>query len=791
MQKIILIILISLIGIYGCSSPEEKAEEYYQKAQTLFEQGEFSKAALELKNTIKINSQHADAHYMMGLINEKNKNWKVMHANLLNAIKFNPKHADATVSLAKLRLMSGELELSKETLNKALSIAPENINAQMLQAAFAYREKNKDKAIELISNVLKENPNNIDVLQLYVSMALKEKKYKNIQQAIEQVTRDDKNEKKLDLLIIQLNAAQGKEAEVVKLFNHLIFEEPDNLSYRQTLALYFLRRNKQEQAIQVLRDTVQDNPDSTTAKLTLISFLSRHDMNEAISELEKQIKTSTNEDNELKLALAELYQRQGKKEDALSIYHSILEHTDKESEKLRIKNNLINIALSSKKMEEARRLIQEVLEQDTNNTDALLNRTLIKLSEKDYASAITDLRIILRDKPRDEKSLELLAAAYALNNTEELATDTIVQILQINPLNRKAANQYALINLKVKKYSKVIEILRPLEKNQKLDKRGLAMLMNAYLASEKWEDAKKLTGVIESKDSSAYKTYINAIILQGEGKYDESSRSLLSMLEADSSGTLPLNALVSNYLKQKDQNGAIKYLNNFIEKNPSKNAQAYILLTKLYLANKEPEKAIETYKKLILQQPENLSNYRTLAEIYISQKQVENAVATYQEALKQKPDALFFRLSLAMTYEKLKQNKKAIQQYEIVLKQKPDTDIAANNLASLLIGSGSSDELERAYQVAKRFEGTKKPFYADTLGWIYYLKGDMNNALIMMKVAVESKEIPVNYYHLGKVYIGLNEYENAKAQFVRAIELADKKGKFEGYDDAKITLDSL
>ena len=338
-------------------------------------------------------------------------------------------------------------------MNEAFSIESDNVNAQILQAAITYKEQDKSKALNLITKLLKKNPQNMDALQLYVSMALPEKKYNEIQQAIEQVKRNEKNEKPLDFLTIQFYAVQGKQAEVIKIFNSLIFKEPDNFSYRRALALYFLRMNEKDKATQVLRETVRDNPDSTAAKLTLINFLAQQDMNEAITELEKQIETSSDKDNNLNLALAELYQKQGKKDSALDIYKSILESSEKEGEKILVKNSMTRIALSSKNVEEARLLIKEVLEQDPNNTDALLNQALIKLSDKEYASAITDLRVVLRNKPTDEKTLELLAAAHALNKSEDLATDTIVKILQINPLNSKAANQYALLNLKEKRYS--------------------------------------------------------------------------------------------------------------------------------------------------------------------------------------------------------------------------------------------------------------------------------------------------------------------------------------------------
>ena len=57
-----------LLGlIIGCSSPEEKAAEYLENGNTLLEQNNLEKAALEYRNALQINQNFAQAHYSHGL----------------------------------------------------------------------------------------------------------------------------------------------------------------------------------------------------------------------------------------------------------------------------------------------------------------------------------------------------------------------------------------------------------------------------------------------------------------------------------------------------------------------------------------------------------------------------------------------------------------------------------------------------------------------------------------------------------------------------------------------------
>ena len=64
----------------------------------------------------------------------------------------------------------------------------------------------------------------------------------------------------------------------------------------------------------------------------------------------------------------------------------------------------------------------------------------------------------------------------------------------------------------------------------------------------------------------------------------------------------------------------------------------------------------------------------------------------------------------------------------------------------------------------------------DTLGWVYYRRGDYDKALEEVKMAVSIKaDEPVFYYHLAKIH-------QAKGEFYKAVELLRKalseKGSF-------------
>ena len=84
--------LVTLLAIQACSSPEEKVENFIEQGKQLFEQKEYDKAAIEFKNALQINKKKSIAYYYIAQIEEKKQNWQAVYSNLVAAVKFGPKN---------------------------------------------------------------------------------------------------------------------------------------------------------------------------------------------------------------------------------------------------------------------------------------------------------------------------------------------------------------------------------------------------------------------------------------------------------------------------------------------------------------------------------------------------------------------------------------------------------------------------------------------------------------------------------------------------------------------------
>lgn len=106
------------------------------------------------------------------------------------------------------------------------------------------------------------------------------------------------------------------------------------------------------------------------------------------------------------------------------------------------------------------------------------------------------------------------------------------------------------------------------------------------------------------------------------------------------------------------------------------------------------EGAVDKYKSLVLQKPDDYRGWRELGAAYYHYGEYDEAIKSLETAEKIKSDSRS-RLYLGMTYEKVKEWDKAAQSYKSALILSPDSDIAERIDGRLEILS-SRKEIERA-----------------------------------------------------------------------------------------------
>ena len=199
-----------------------------------------------------------------------------------------------------------------------------------------------------------------------------------------------------------------------------------------------------------------------------------------------------------------------------------------------------------------------------------------------------------------------------------------------------------------------------------------------------------------------------------------------------------------------------------------------VLMGSVRLLQHAPDQAVVSFRTAIERQPQNMAGYQALAQFYARQKNIDDAESVIRAGLKEQPEDAAMHLSLAGLLELKGDYEAAIGEYEAMLKGQAASMLVANNLASLLSNHRTDKaSLERAYSLAAVLRGSQVPFFKDTLGWIYYQRGDYKSAVSLLEEAATGlPDLALVRYHLGVSYVGVGELAKASKQFEKARELS-------------------
>ena len=192
--------------------------------------------------------------------------------------------------------------------------------------------------------------------------------------------------------------------------------------------------------------------------------------------------------------------------------------------------------------------------------------------------------------------------------------------------------------------------------------------------------------------------------------------------------------------------------------------------------------AIKLLQKATVMEPENDEIFHSLALAYMSKNENKKAVGSMKKALNLNPkkDTYYFELGALM--EKSGDFKGAIANMRQAIEINPLHSNAHNFLGYIYALEGR--DLDRALEhLTKALTiQPRNGYFLDSLGWIYFKKGDSEKALTQIqKALIYTDPDPVLYDHLGDILFSLKNYDEAKGAWKNSRSLTlHQKGDLGG-----------
>ena len=462
---------------------------------------------------------------------------------------------------------------------------------------------------------------------------------------------------------------------------------------------------------------------------------------------------------------------------------------------------------------ESRKAYEKAIELDPESEDALTGLALVYSDLGDSEKA-SDLLRKLAEKHPSQRSLQALAGSYEQMRQWGPAADALKQALSLNPPNasdvKKTMAEYLL---RAERYPEALQTYQDLVSEDPNDAQSYLRISQIYRQQKDFPKAKEAADKARAIDPMNPEVRLNDVfILQSEGKTPEAIQTLKDLLantqkrnytagekqtraqllmqlsalyrEADQTELAvdalrqaaevdpdrangQIIAIVETYREAHEFSKAQQEIDAAIKKTPDDRDLRAARATLLADLNKTDLAVSETKK--LLGGKSDREVYLTLASVYDKAKKFEDMGKALDQAEKlsqTNDEKLMIAFQRGAMYERMKKIDLAEQQFHKVLEMDPNNAGAQNYLGYMLADRNirlqeSLDYISKAVE-----KDPENGAYIDSLGWVYFRLGRLDEAETNLRRAVQkTPHDPTVHDHLAEALMRQGKVREAMAQW--------------------------
>ncbi|WP_136443980.1 tetratricopeptide repeat protein [Pacificoceanicola onchidii] len=779
-------LLICVTFLAACESDEEKAERFYQSALTYIEDGDVDRALVELRNVFIADGFHKEARLLYAGLQYERGELSEAYGQYLRLVEQYPDTAEARERLGLMALERRNWEEAIRHGEQAMLLAPESTGTRAIAAALHYRTatlaRNPDgqaEAVEEARALLEEAPDALAARRVVIDDLLRREEGAAALEQVDAALEFADTSLELNTLRAQLLANLG---QIEALGPHLqaMYElYPGNEEIRTSLIRWYISQQDFEGAEAFLRSEAGSPTEDTDGNMAIVELLQRTQGAEpAMAELDALIAAAGDSPaGELyRAARASADFAAGRQDEAIAAMQAVLEGATASDQTRRIRVMLAQMLTATGNAVGAREQVERVLEEDPSHVGGLKLRAAWLIQDDKPGEAIANLRTALDQSPRDTTVLALMAEAHLRDGSPELAQERLSLAVQISNGGVAESVRYARYLVGRNRLGQAESVLINARRNAAGNVEILGLLGEIYLRQQKWPQAQSIIETLRQVDTpqalQLARVYQSSLLL-GQNQIEESLDYLRAQIAAEDGTNLSaVIQLVRTQVLTGRLDEARTYVDEQLAENPG-SIPLELLSANVHALQGQLQEAEDIYRDLLSRQPDiepAILQLQVLLRATDRETEAEELVSRSLELL---PKSRRLRLLEAYRLEKQGKFEEAIAVYEILYDEQTSDVVVANNLASMLSNHRDSlEDLNRAYAIARRLTGSDVPAFQDTLGWILFLRGDIDEAVIQLEAAAAAlPEEPSVSAHLGLAYAKAGRTEEAKAALERSLAI--------------------
>ena len=777
-----------LVSALACTSQEERMAAHEERAEGYFEQEKWSETKIELLNLLQLDPDNADAHYRMAETLWNLQDYAESIWQYKEAVRLAPENIEYALRYAQIAFVIRDYDAVLKQVDVILLKQSESVEALLLRGRTAGLQGRQEDELTDLDRVLEIDPQNAAALSLKAQVLTAQGNSGAAEAVLKRLVETEPSVTSYLLYGVFLSTQDRVDDALVWFEAAIEVAKDDEERTRARLILANLHLNRQdaEAAEAQLLAAREDQPDNAAILLTLAQFYAvRGEREKAQEMLEARIEKLSDSPEPL-LVLADFHRRMGDGEQALEAANRALA-LDPKSETARLRKaeyllGLTGVAPEPDAIVAARRLVEEVLQENPKSVLGLFTEAKLLLLEGRTNEAATRLRRVLEEQPSANAHV-LLGTAYLRLGESELARGEFLQALQLDANNQVARTQLAGLYLRSGAYALAVQESQVALRQRPGTTQLLLIQAEALTALGSGDEALVVLKSVPLDAESPESLRLGVASLYRRNNALPEAQEVLEGLPDHAESPAVIAEFTRIELQRRNPEGALALLDQAIARQPGE-AKLYELRGGLYRGFrtegklKYPEKAERDLKTAFEKNPARIEPLLLLAAVYRDTDRPEDAIASYKRALEVAPNNSVVYLALASQYESLGRLAEARENYESALRLDPDQPMAQNNLAWLLADAEnpSPEDLDRALELAQdaKERMPRNPSVADTLGWVMHKKNLPAAAISLFQEAIQgypegSALRALARYHLAQTYTKTGESKRAISELEMAL----------------------
>lgn len=745
---LVTLLLLAALAATACG---RTAAEYLASGDAYFKAGRYQEAIVEYRNAVQQDASSGTARRKLGDAYMQIPDVGNAAREYNTAALLLPNDVGVQITAGNALLLGGGFEEARVCAVRALREQPKNIAALVLHANAMAGLKRTAAALAEIQKAIALDPTRGDTQTTLGVLTLAEGTPADAEAALRRAV--DLTPRSADALVALASFywAQGRAADAEAALQRAAEAEPDNLAAHRALATFYLGSGRAPLAEQHLLAVVRQNR-STPARLTV----------------------------------ADYYISLGRAADAERLLLDIAREKDGYGE---ARSRLATLAYTAGRTADAHALIDATLKQDPVHPRALLTKGQFLVTERKFDEALIRAKAAVVADGRSLPAHYMLAAIYTAQQDLDSAVKEYNVILSLNAQSVAARMELARLYLARGEHAIAGQFAAQASEERPENVEAQLLRVRALVGDNNVPAAGTLVGQLKAANPSrADVHWIDGMVQLAKHDQPAARQAFERSLELQPDALEPLDALIALDLAAGAPARARARIEQRLSRNPDSSG-LLVLAGRTYQATGDRGRAETALKRAIAVDPENPLPYETLAQVYAASNRLDDALAEFQALVARDRRSVGAHTMIAVLLQLQDKVTEAEQEYRKALEIDPRSAVAANNLAWLYADEGG--DLDAALRLAEtaRNRLPDHPGVNDTLGWVYYKRGEAGNALPPFRACVQQDpRNPFCRYHLGLAYLKTGDTAHAREALQAALGL---NAAFPGSADARAILASL